>query len=65
MTERLAKLWELARTAAMTAEDLQAQRISFAYGNAAIEDPHITRDHIIRAAEALDREAAAGGAPQQ
>jgi hypothetical protein len=33
----------------MTAAQLREQRISFAYGNLAIENPHITRDMVERA----------------
>jgi hypothetical protein len=40
---------------AMTDEEKEAQRRSFAYGNLAIENPDITREDIDRAAERLDK----------
>jgi hypothetical protein len=46
MTEDLEKLIELARRVTMSQDDVQAQRRSFAYGNAGFENPKITREMI-------------------
>lgn len=43
---------ETIRDVSMTPEQREAQRRSFAYGNAKIENEHITREMIDRAAEA-------------
>ena len=53
MTVHLKELLDHARTATMTAEQRQAQRISFAYGNSKIENSHVTRTSIKRESEAL------------
>lgn len=57
MTDSLKALLEAAKTAKTTAEQREQQRRSFAYGNAAFENPLITREMIDREAEKLAREA--------
>ena len=61
MTEKLRLLLEAARQRDVSPEERQAQRISFAYGNTAIENPRVTREMVIQAAAALDAEIAASG----
>lgn len=46
---------EAARHYVMTPAEREAQRRSFAYGNANIENPDVTRDVIDRAARRLSR----------
>jgi hypothetical protein len=54
MQEELSKLIEAARNGPpMDANEKEAQRRSFAYGNTAFENPMITRDMIDREAEKL------------
>jgi hypothetical protein len=52
-TLTLEELVELARTVPMTAKQREAQRRSFAYGNAKIENDAITREMIDRVADLL------------
>ena len=47
-------LIERARTVTMTAEQEAAQRRSFAYGNAAFENPRITKKMIEEAANKIE-----------
>ena len=49
----LDRLIELARHVKMTASDAEAQRRSFAYGNAAFENPLITKKMVDQEAEKL------------
>jgi hypothetical protein len=60
MSEELAKqlelLLEAARNHELSDAEKEEQRRSFAYGNAKIENPRITREMIDQAAEALNRE---------
>lgn len=51
----LDELIELSRYHATTPEERRAQAISFAYGNAAIENPDITREIIERQYDLLHR----------
>jgi hypothetical protein len=53
MSSDLQKLTELARTVEMTPQEREAQRQSFAYGSALIENENITRESIRRAAEEI------------
>lgn len=53
MSDELKMLIEMARTVQMTPEEKEAQRISFAYGNAKIADDSITRDDVVRASQRL------------
>ena len=61
MNNELQPLLNAARKVAMSAEQREAQRRSFAYGNTAIENPLITREMIdteaekLRAAQSNDR----------
>ena len=49
----LTKLVEAARQVTMTPDEWERQRQSFAFGNANIENEHVTRDTIQRAAAEL------------
>ena len=46
MTDHLQRLLEAARKVPFTAEEREAQRRSFAYGNAKIENDRITREMV-------------------
>ena len=52
MSPRLEKLVEMSRGYKMSREEKRDQRVSFAFGNAAIENPSITREMV----EKMDRE---------
>jgi len=49
----LDKLLERARHRHVSPEEREAQRISFAYGNARLSNPRITRDSMKEAADQL------------
>lgn len=49
----LSRMIELARSVKMTEEQWEEQRRSFAYGNAAFENPNITREMIDEAADRI------------
>ena len=51
MTKDLNEIIEKARTVTMTESDKEAQRRSFAYGNANIENKRVTREMVAAAAE--------------
>ena len=53
MNDKLKPLVDAARRVEMTSEDRESQRISFAYGNTAIENERITRDMIRSEAQRL------------
>ena len=53
MTQSLAELIERARNIRMSPQELEAQRQSFAYGNAKIENNDITREIVAQAAQDL------------
>lgn len=53
MGKELEKLIEAARRVRMTSEQQEAQRRSFAYGNAGLENDMITRQMIDEQAEKL------------
>ncbi|MBM3555329.1 MAG: hypothetical protein FJX47_07230 [Alphaproteobacteria bacterium] len=55
MSPELKALLEKARTVVMTAEEREAQRQSFAYGNTHFENQTITREMVRRQAELLRR----------
>lgn len=59
MNKALETLLELSRRVPMPAEEREAQRRSFAYGNTHFENPLITRDMIERAAAAVDADESA------
>lgn len=47
------KLLERAKNYQMTEEEKEKQRISFAFGNASISNPNITREMVIEEARKL------------
>jgi hypothetical protein len=49
----LEQLLRATRNAALSPEEKEKQRRSFAYGNIAIENPRVTREMIDQEAEAL------------
>lgn len=53
MSENLLKLIEGARRVQMTPEQIEAQRISFAYGSANLTDDYITREDVAKASRRL------------
>lgn len=53
MTNELTELLEAAKRIAITPEQKEEQRRSFAYGNTNIENPRVTRETVDREAEAL------------
>ena len=53
MNDKIKPLVDAARRVEMTDEDRENQRVSFAYGNTAIENELITRDMIRVEAERL------------
>ncbi len=53
MNHKIKPLVDAARRVEMTDEDRENQRVSFAYGNTAIENELITRDMIRSEAERL------------
>jgi hypothetical protein len=55
MSEHLTKLMEAARGRAMSGEEKEAQRRSFAYGNAHIENERVTREMVAAAAEKIGK----------
>lgn len=61
MMNDLNALLELARTVEMTPESKRRQRISFAFGNANIENQDVTRDTVVKMAEKLEELEANGG----
>jgi hypothetical protein len=56
MTEELQHLVESARNRPFTAEDREAQRRSFTYGNTRIENNLITREMVAEQDERFKRE---------
>lgn len=57
MTDALKTLLEAARKVEMTPNDVEDQRVSFAYGNTKIENNRITRETVIKEARSLKDEA--------
>ena len=57
MGAKLEELLARAQKHTMTPEELEAQRRSFAFGNANIDNPNVTREMVDEAAERLKREA--------
>lgn len=57
MTEQLAELIERARSVKMSPAEKEAQRNSFAYGNAGFENPLITREMVEEQARLLKTKA--------
>ena len=59
MTEELSRLVEAARKRPFPESEREAQRRSFAYGNAKIENPRVTWEMIVEADEKIKAELAA------
>jgi hypothetical protein len=55
MSEHLQKLIDASRGRRMSDAEKEAQRRSFAFGNANIENERVTREMVDRAAEKLGR----------
>lgn len=55
MSEHLNQLMEAARDRKMSGEEKEAQRRSFAYGNAHIENDRVTREMVAAAAEKIGK----------
>ncbi len=55
MSRQLQQLLKRARVVKMTARQREAQRRSFAYGNANIENPRVTKQTVAREAVRLKR----------
>ena len=55
MTDDLATLIERARFSIMTQAEYEAQRLSFAYGSANIENMHVSRETVKTAAAEIDK----------
>lgn len=58
MNDELTRLIEAARRHPFSDEEKQAQRRSFAYGNAKIENDHVTWEMIVEADEKIKAELA-------
>ena len=58
MTNRLQELLNEARKNALTSQEKEEQRRSFAYGNTKIENSRITREMVDQEAESLKKETA-------
>lgn len=55
MSEHLEKLIEAARQREMSSAEKEAQRRSFAYGNAHIENDRVTREMVNKAADKIGK----------
>lgn len=55
MSDELQKLIDASRGRTMSDAEKEAQRQSFAYGNAHIENVRVTREMVAAAAKKLDR----------
>lgn len=55
MTEKLQTLIDASRSRQMSDAEKEAQRRSFAFGNANIENARVTREMVANAAEKLKR----------
>jgi Fic family protein len=53
MSDELKALFERLRNYQMSPEEIQEQRISFAYGNTNYENKEITRDDVVRSSYSL------------
>ena len=56
MNDRLQKLIDASRGKVMTEAEKEAQRRSFAYGNAHIENDRVTRQMVDEAAEKIGKD---------
>jgi hypothetical protein len=57
MSNHLQMLIDAARSRSISADELQAQRRSFAYGNTKIENDRVTREMVDQQDELLKQEA--------
>lgn len=57
MTDNLKPLLEAARKVRMSSDEMDEQRVSFAYGNTKIENDRITRETVRKQADQLKAEA--------
>jgi len=64
MTDELDKLLEAARYRPLTASEKEEQCRSFAFGNANIENPRVTREMVDEQAEKLKEQRNGGQAHQ-
>lgn len=55
MSEHLQKLIDASRNRTMSEAEKEAQRRSFAYGNAHIENERVTREMVAEAAEKIGK----------
>lgn len=55
MSEKLQRLIDASRGKPMTSDEREAQRRSFAYGNAHIENDRVTREMVAAAAEKIGK----------
>lgn len=55
MSEQLQRLIDASRTKTMSSAEKEAQRRSFAYGNAHIENDRVTRQMVDEAAEKIGK----------
>ena len=55
MSEQLTELMQAARGKGMSGEEKEAQRRSFAYGNAHIENDRVTREMVAASAEKIGK----------
>ncbi len=60
MNKELEELLERSKAIVMTPEQREEQRRSFAYGNAKISNPNVTREMVDRAAEEMQKTSADG-----
>jgi hypothetical protein len=56
MSKNLEALLQTAKKVKMTPKELEQQRRSFAYGNTNIENAHITKETVDKAARLLEEE---------
>lgn len=55
MSENLDRILKAAKRAPMSSDDREAQRRSFAYGNARIENERVTRSMVDKAADRIGK----------
>jgi len=55
MTRSLTELLEMVKNVAMSPDDLELQRRSFAWGNTHLENPNVTKLMVDRAADQIPR----------
>ena len=55
MPDKMQKMVDSAKHVVMTEDEKEAQRRSFAYGNANLENDRVTHEVVAQAAKALDK----------